>query len=347
MIERWQPNVPGASLCSMKVGGSVAWVSRPSSREEIEEDLRQAGEQGLPAVLLGAGSDVLLSDEGLEALVIIPATRTTEVIGEISFPEPPLPTTNERYRVESGKGFLELQEKSLEGSEYVWVRIGAGVPWGQLVMWSLGQGLLGLQWFARIPCAVGGAVYNNIHGEKRFFSEVVQEVISFSLERGWVHRLPSELDFAYDQSIFHQHKDEVIWEVVLRLRKGSPEEVAEAKAQYIEWTQAKTEKQPSGANSGSVFQNLSPEEPVVAETGMVAAGWYVDHAGCLGWSEGGMQVYPVHGNFITNTGEGTQEQFITLVERVRTHVYATYHVWLKPEVICIMRDSKERAWLMS
>lgn len=345
VTDRWQENVSGSTLCTMKVGGPVQWLSRPTTREELETDLEMAKEQGIPVRILGGGSDVLLPDDGFRGLIIIPANKTLEVMGEVSFDETPLPFFNERYRIERGKGFLELVEPTIEQGDYVWVRIGAGVPWGQVVMWTFTQGLLGLQGFARIPCTVGGGIYNNIHGEKRFLSEFVQTVTSFS--NRWRTRLPSELAFGYDHSVFHEVRNEVIWEVVLRLSKGSVEAVTQAKEQYLAWTKAKTEKQPSGANCGSVFQNLSPDESAVARTGMVAAGWYVDHAGCLGWSEGDMHVYPTHGNFFINQGNGTQRDFIRLVSRVREEVHIKYEYWLKPEVICIDSDGNDIAWQTS
>jgi UDP-N-acetylmuramate dehydrogenase len=342
--ERWQVGVLGASLCTMRTGGPIAWVSKPTTREELEADIKMAGEQGIAYRVIGGGSDILLPDEGFDGLVIIPTNRRLEMLSETNFPEPPLAMENQRYRQELGKGFLEMEKKIMAGHEQAWIISGAGVPWGQLVMWSFTQGLLGLQWFARIPCAVGGAIYNNIHGEKQFLSAVVQQVTSFSPTKGWVTRLPSELGFDYDRSVFHEHVDEVIWEVVFQLEKGLDNYVSEAKTQYLDWTKAKTEKQPSGANAGSVFQNLSPEDPVVNETGMLAAGWYVDHSGCLGWQKGGMCVYLTHGNFIVNNGTGTQQDFIHLVKKIRAQVYKMYKVWLKPEVLCIMADGNTYQW---
>ncbi|HSI20658.1 MAG TPA: FAD-binding protein [Verrucomicrobiae bacterium] len=341
-IDTWE-SVEGSVLTTMGVGGLVR-VSRPASAEELENDIKTAGEQGIPYRILGAGSDVLLPDEGFGGLLIIPANKTLEVLPDAHFSEAPLPTQNERYRREEGKGYLELEKIHLPEGEAVWVRVGAGVPWGQLVMWTLQQNLVGLQWFARIPCAAGGAVFNNIHGEKHFFSEVVQQVTSYSPRDGWVTRLPSALGFAYDYSVFHDHPEEAIWDIVIKLQRVSLEEAGKAKDLYITWTKAKTIAQPSGANSGSVFQNVSAFDEVVKETGMVAAGWYVEHAGCRGWEEGGLQVYPSHGNFIINKGMGTQKDFIRLVERVRNRVHEVYGIWLAPEVICFDAEGKNHQW---
>jgi UDP-N-acetylmuramate dehydrogenase len=342
---RWQFDVLGSSLTTMKVGGLIHAVSRPAALEELQADIAEAQKMNLPVRVLGAGSNVILPDAGFKGLVIIPSSKVCEVFTpDELFIEDPLPSDDVRYRTQ--EGFLNLSggDKRHEG-EVAYVRMAAGVPWGQAVIWSLSQGLVGLQWYARIPCNVGGAVYNNIHGEKHFVAEVVQEVRSVNMTTGALRAWrPSELHFSYDFSSFHAHKDEVIWDVTWKLHRVSVEEVAEAKAHYLEWTKAKTEVQPSGANCGSVFQNIKPEEADRLGTGMTAAGWYVDNAGCLGWEEGDMQVYPTHGNFIINRGMGTQGDFLRLVQRVRQNVQEKYGVVLMPEVECITETGEAHAW---
>jgi UDP-N-acetylmuramate dehydrogenase len=344
VTDRWQADVSASSITTMKAGGTARYVTRPSTLEELREDLAEAARQHLAVRVLGGGSNVVLPDGVMNTLVIIPSAKHC---GQFAPPQPyseePFITQDVRYRTEEGFLNLEGGIQKLPG-EPCFVRMGAGVAWGQAVMWALTQQMVGLHWYARIPCAVGGAVYNNIHGEKHFISEVVQEVTSINQHgelRTWK---PSELQFSYDFSVFHTLSAEVIWEVVFKLRGVSEAEVALAKDRYLKWTKAKAEVQPSGANCGSVFQNLPPEYADILGTGMTAAGWYVDHAGCLGWEEGDMQVYPGHGNFIINRGAGTQAQFLALVQRVRQQVHEQYGVWLLPEVECLTTEGKSIQW---
>lgn len=345
MNERWQPSVLGSSLTAMKVGGPVDWVSRPATQEELEADLRQAGEEGLPVRILGGGSNVLLPDVGLSGLVIIPSSKTREVLSNPSYPEQPITSEDVRYTRETNRAdVLHLQTPEQATGELTWVRLGAGLPWGQAVLWTLEQQLTGLQWYARIPCNVGGALYNNIHGEKHFLSEVVQEITSYTTKGEWQRRLPSQLDFFYDHSIFHELPNEVIWEGVFRLERVSEAEAAAARTQYLDWTKHKTTVQPSGANCGSVFQNLTATEQEKAGAESAAAGWYVEQVGAKGWTEGDMQVFPGHANFIVNQGNGTQADFRILVQRIREAVNNQFGIWLTPEVECIEPDGSSVTW---
>jgi len=343
LTERWQKDVLGSTLTSIKIGGSVAWVSRPGTEEELEADCAYAKEQGIPFWMIGAGSNLVLPDEGFNGLVIIPANRQTTILEDASYIESPDTTHYTRYSKEEDMGFLELSEKEIPTGQSIWVRLGAGVPWGQAVIWTLDQGATGLHWYARIPCAVGGAVYNNIHGEKHLLSEVVQEVRSYSPEKGWVSRFPSQLTFGYDVSVFHTAaRDEVIWDITFRLTKPSTEVVAAARDQYLEWTRAKVTAQPSGANCGSVFQNIDPTQ--VEEGASLSAAWYIDQTGCKGWQEGDMEVSNHHANFMNNRGNGTQAQARTLVERVREAVQAKFGLVLMPEVEFRLANGERLEW---
>lgn len=318
----------------------MAFVSKPKTGEELEADIAEAEARGLPWRVLGGGSNVLLPDAGFAGVIMIPAVKHLEWVGEAHFSETPLATSDTRYQA-AGEGYLRLEEQAVAGGEPAWVRMGAGVPWGQAVSWSLNQELTGLHWYARIPCAVGGAVYNNIHGEKHFLAEVIQEVVSYRPGSGWVRRLPSELRLGYDSSVFHAEKQEVIWEVCFKLERVSKEAAEAARSQYIAWTKAKVTAQPSGANCGSTFQNVPADQ---AQEGRVSAGWYIEHAGCMGWEEGALQVSSIHANFFTNRGGGTQSQVIRLMERVREAVHARFGIWLVPEVECMEPDGSIRNW---
>ena len=347
---RWQRDVIGSSITSMKVGGPLEYFSRPKTVTELLEDLSMAQEMKLSFRIIGAGSDILFHDDGFKGLIIQPALAECRVLSSdeiqkekydkiIQFIAEP------RYKREEKEAFLDLGTTVQgEESDYGYVQIDAGVPWGQAVMWSLTNGFIGLHWYARIPCFVGGAVFNNIHGEKHLLSEVVVGVWSITPGESAPTFIPvSELELGYDHSRFH-HTKEIILSVVLRLHRESTEVVQAAKQQYLQWTHAKTAVQPSGANAGSVFQNITPEQAKDAGQEMLAAAYYVDHGGLRGEQCGGMQVYPTHGNFIVNLGGGTQADFIQLVERVRAEVLKTYGVRLEPEVECITETGERHVW---
>lgn len=337
-MSEWQSGVLGKDLTSIKIGGPIRWVSRPHTKEELEADCQNAKAENLPCWVLGAGSNLILPDEGFDGLLIIPANKATEGV-DGAFEEAPYTEAMARYSKERG---MELPHHEVEAGEPAWFRLGAGVPWGQAVSWTLNQQAVGLHWYARIPCTVGGAAYNNIHGENHFVSEVIQEVTSFSMEHGWRTWKPSELGFAYDYSTFHAHKNDIIWDVTFKLEHVSKESAEAARTQYIAWTKAKVSAQPAGANCGSVFQNLEPSQ--VGPGKPLGAGWYIEEAGCKGWREGDMEVSPTHANFMSNLGNGTQGQVIALMQRVRQAVRDKFGVLLVPEVEVRQANGETYAW---
>ena len=343
-----QEGILGSTLTSMKVGGNIAYFWQPATMQELREALAFAKERGLPVKVIGGGSDLLLADNGFQGVLIRPAFKQIGRANLSAYAAQLEEWHNRqeapgRYRAEKGEQFLSLDEKDVdETGEPVALEIGAGVPWGQAVSTALRDGLSGLQWFARIPCHVGGAVYNNIHGQKRLLSESVLAVRALDLltgeEKLYGH---AELDFGYDHSRFHA-SHEIITSVVFILHPS--EQTEENQRLYLEWTKEKARVQPSGANSGSVFKNLTPEQAAVIGQEAVAAAWYVDQCGFKGQQVGGMQVYSGHANFIVNLGEGTQADFIQLVTQIRTAVNERFGVMLEPEVECVNERGQTYRW---
>lgn len=350
--ERWQTGMQGRELTSMKIGGPIQYFSKPKTLEELREDLQIAKEQGLPVTCLGGGSNLIMADRGFRGLLIRPQFTQLTVLSE-SGSEPYQPYLEElrakeaaapRYARGEEAGVLALERGTeARSGKTVLVEMGAGVAWGQAVMWSLQQNLAGLHWYARIPSQVGGAVFNNIHGEKHLLSEVICAVHALDRETGEERIFgPGDLAFGYDQSRFHR-RGEIVTRVIFALTEVSPDASAE-KQLYLDWTTAKSKVQPSGANCGSVFQNITPEQAREAGQTPLAAGWYVDQAGMKGEQVGGLQVYPGHANFIINHGDGTQADFIALVNRIRQRVKEKFGILLEPEAECIDEQGVRLSW---
>ena len=65
-----QEHVPLAPLTTFKIGGPARYFADVSSEEDIREAIQWAGEKGLPVIVLAGGSNVLVPDRGVDALVI-------------------------------------------------------------------------------------------------------------------------------------------------------------------------------------------------------------------------------------------------------------------------------------
>ena len=351
--QNWQLNCEAHTLTSMKLGGPIDYFVKVVSMGELKTSLKIAQEKGLKIKIIGGGSNLLFADQGFRGLVIQPAFREiqqleSEEAKKLQSYQEEMQTyaVTGRYRAENTADFLKLEEQISEGKigEPVLVEMGAGVNWGQAVAWSLQHSLAGLHYFARIPCQVGGAVYNNIHAEKRLLSDRICLVKALDPKTGEIkHYGTKDLEFGYDQSRFHQ-SCEVIISAIFQLDSVSPEQNKLNQQQYLDWTKQKVAVQPSGPNCGSVFQNFTQHVVEAKGYTAVAAGWYVDQCGLKGKQIGEMQVYPTHGNFIINLGQGTQVDFIQLVKEIRETVFKRFGLWLEPEVECINEQGEVHIW---
>ncbi len=353
-----QQNVSGADLTTMQVGGMVRFFARCKTIGEAQEAIAWAQGEGIRIRAVGAGSNLIIPDEGFDGLLLRLETSEKRVLSpdeQDAYKEAvtiwqQTVQPKARHTQGSGSGVLQLPvEEQDEPGKPTLVYLDAGLLWGAAVVWTLQQNLIGLHWFSRIPCRVGGAIFNNIHGGKHFFSEYIVAVHAIDADGNEQVFIQDQLAFGYDTSLFHQRRDLTIVGVVCVFNEVSPAVAAEKMSLYKEWTQEKTRVQPSGPNCGSVFQNLgeiSPElTPLAVAEGitMPEEGWshsaarYIDLAGGKGLRHGGMQVYPGHANFICNVGKaegvnGTARELAELISMLQQRVRERFCLEIIPEV---------------
>lgn len=285
----WKENVLGSSLTTIKIGGNVRYVAYPSSELELLETVKIAQEMSLKIKILGAGSNVIISDDGFSGLIIISRFEGTKVVGGIE------------------NGELE---------------VGSGEPLGKLINFCIENGLSGAENFARIPCQVGGATVNNIHGMNvKLWSEYVLSVQGIDLNAlEPFELLASECEFGYDQSIFQQ-KSLFISKVVLKFPYVGKTQSDILRQSYLDNLQKKSVVQPVLPNSGCAFKNLEK-----------SAGWYIDQLGYRGFELGGVAVHTEHGNFIVNKNGGTAREYLELSKQISQKALEKYGVKLEEEV---------------
>jgi UDP-N-acetylmuramate dehydrogenase len=205
---------PLARYSTYRIGGP-ATVVLPSSAEDLATAIRMAHEAGVPWFALGLGSNILLPDEGLDALV-----------------------------VRLGKGLDRL-----EGDGDRWV-VGAGLPAPLAARRTAAAGYAGLHIFVGVPGTVGGGVYMNAGCHGGDWSEVVESVTVVD-EAGRDSVVPrSEVPFTYRRSGLDGR---VVVEAAVRLRREEQPRLDEEITEMFEWRQSGTPfNQPC---CGSVFKN--------------------------------------------------------------------------------------------
>lgn len=217
-VRREEPLAPHTSA---KVGGAADLFAQPRSADEIAALLRWARASGVPARVIGGGTNLLVSDAGVEGLVIKPGTSRTAVVEQ------------------DGQPVLVAD---------------AAVTFANVARRMARMGYGGLEWATNVPGTMGGAAVNNagaFGGETR---SDLAGVVLLDCE-GNVRRLASEeMGYGYRTSALKRLElgTVAVLQVEMRLKLSTP---ARAQALVREYQRQRTETQPRQLSMGSVFAN--------------------------------------------------------------------------------------------
>ena len=220
---RLQQSVPLARLTAARIGGPADYLLIAKSAHELSEMVARLWALGIPFIVLGSGSNVLIRDGGVRDVVIFNRARQIE---------------------------FHLQDSP----PAVWAE--SGVNFGRLARQAARQGLSGLEWAAGIPGTVGGAVYGNAgaHGGEISTPLQVAEILhktEYGIQRDtWT---AERFEFAYRESVLKRsHLEMVVLSARFALKPESPEEI---QARMNQFTKRRRDTQPAGASLGSIFKN--------------------------------------------------------------------------------------------
>ena len=188
---------PMANHTSFRIGGPAP-MAFPASAEELTELYRYCLEQKVCPLILGAGTNVLAPDEGLETLVIC-----TKGLSKIT---------------DMGNGMIEAE---------------AGVPMAKLACFARDLGLTGLEFSHGIPGTVGGGVYMNGGAYGGEMCQVAVSTMALLPDGSLWEAAGEEQEFSYRNSAF-QRKNAVILKTRFQLKQGRPEDIAEKMRELME-----------------------------------------------------------------------------------------------------------------
>jgi len=261
-----QRNVPLAPYSTLKIGGLADFFARPKGAKELSRCLSAAQEAGIPWLLLGGGSNMLISDRGFRGLAI-KAER---------------PATKQRNSAD----VLALERDAVH------LRCDAGLATAGLSRWAAGLGWTGLEWAAGIPGTIGGAAAGNAGAYGGDMQQCVERVLAWFPDGERVVE-SADLGYGYRASRFKRSADPAaILSVDVRLVPASKEECV---ARIEENEKNRREKQPTERSCGSVFKNPYQDH----------SGRLIEAAGLKGASVGGAEISLKHGNFFINRGDAT------------------------------------------
>lgn len=287
-------DVPLGPLTWYGVGGSAAIFARPSSIAQLSALLARCRERGVPAYCLGSGANLLVTDEGVDGVVV-------------KLDDPTFAT-------------LTIEDHM--------VTVGAGFDLMKLVLATAKAGLRGLEVVAGIPASVGGAVRMNAGGAFGDTGSCVQRVQVMSDAGQVYYRDRDDLVFDY------RHSNIVapfILEVSFELTPDDPDDLMRRVKEIFLY---KKNSQPMGESSaGCAFKNPTPPDPEEGGS-PIAAGQLIDRAGLKGFTIGGASVSPVHANFIVaDKATATANDVKAVIDHVQATVRERFGMTLEREVV--------------
>ena len=201
-----------------RIGGPADRLVQPESTEELQQAIQEAQKAGETYYVIGGGSNLLVSDEGIAGTVI-------QLGGSLTG--------------------LQISETSIIAE--------AGVPLPFLARKAAEHGLSGLEFAAGIPGSVGGAVVMNAGAYQGQISNVNEQVICCDASGHLITLHAADCGFAYRNSRFKNNRELVIVSVKMNLQPGRKEDILE---QMQKNTASRNAKQPvEYPNAGSIFKN--------------------------------------------------------------------------------------------
>lgn len=325
---------------TLELGGQADHFFEAESGDQVGDALRWAREHGQKVHILGGGSNLVVSDEGVRGLVL---------------------------RVNSsGIGLTDAGDD-------VAMNVAAGEAWDEVVAVSVERGLVGLECLSGIPGTAGATPIQNVGAYGAEVADVLESVEVMDCQSLEILRLDKDAcGFSYRSSCFRRNPGRyVVLAVDFRLRRTGPVELryeelrrameqgsvdpgpAEVRSVVLELRRSKgmVVEEGSPSSVGSFFVNpvvgRESYERIVASAGCrvpayrlhdgrfkIPAAWLIEHAGVeKGFRHGGVAVSSHHSLALIHHGGSTTRELLELATKIRERVRSRFAVVLKPEPV--------------
>jgi UDP-N-acetylmuramate dehydrogenase len=323
----------------LRVGGPARKIVHAHTENELIEFVKAADKNNEQVLILGGGSNLLISDAGFEGTVI---------------------------RVESKGNALDYDACS--GGM---IEVSAGEDWDKFVALTIDKGFADLESLSGIPGTVGGAPIQNIGAYGHEVSETIARVKTFDRQKNEIVTFSNlECKFSYRHSIFKEELGRyVILNVTFQLRKGEQSlpiayaelakhlsvnigdrvKVSDVRKAVLQLRASKgmlIDSKNEINSAGSFFINpilskeiadsLPSEAPRWQQPDgkiKTSAAWLMEHAGInKGEKLAGAQISNKHVLALTNSGDATAEDIVELAKKARKKVFEKFGIKLQAEV---------------
>jgi UDP-N-acetylmuramate dehydrogenase len=284
------------------IGGPADIFAETRVVEAFVAAMEIARASGLDYVVIGGGTNLIVSDSGFRGVVL-------------------------RFVAERLMG---------AGNRVV---SDAGVVLQDLVDFSIERGLAGIETLAGIPGSVGAAVYGNAGAYGHSISERVHSVRF--LDGGLVRIFDrEECEFQYRESIFKDHKEWIILSTELILEPADADILRKTAGDILKVRNEKFP--PTMKCAGSIFKNfllaelpaaVAAEVPAaVIREGKVPAAYFLEQVGAKGMTQGDIHVADYHANLLYNGGNGTARELCQVIGELKGRVRERFGIDVEEEV---------------
>lgn len=306
--------IPGAEVLegepmsrhtTFKVGGCARLFVTLSDEEDIVRLIAALKEAGEKFEIIGRGSNLLVSDEGYDGVIICINNKDAkaEILMDAMGEGETMPGEGETMPREGAVTFYAP----------------AGMSLITLSTMARDASLTGLEFACGIPGTIGGAIIMNAGAYGGEIADVVTSVRAVDTNGDVREYSREEMKFRYRGS-YAMDAGLVVLGATFALKRGEKEEIAETMKENLS---KRSSAQPlEYPNAGSTFKR--PEGDF--------AGRLIEEAGLKGFSIGGAQVSTKHAGFIVNTGEATATDILALTDHVINTVYEKTGVKLELEI---------------
>lgn len=315
--------VPLKPYCNFAVGGQAALFYEVTSESELMRLYRflRTEQLNLPIVLLGQGCNLLLSDNGVNALVIYLGDRFAKTALSPDYHTWDYPYIEEIQRHHALQGKEHLSEE--EWQSYALIHVQAGQTLKRTVQLAAQNSYSGLEFACGIPGTVGGTTYMNAGAYGGTVADCLLGVRYLSPDCNIIELRPGYLDLQYRSSYFMSPamQGAVILGVTYLVQKANKQDIA---AVIKDLTIKRESLQPLNyPSAGSIFKR--PEG--------YYAGKLISDAKLKGFRIGGAMVSDLHAGFIVNVATDCQSRDICrLIHKIQKTVQSLYGVTLATEV---------------
>lgn len=301
---------------TFRIGGNADLFVTARDTDTLVNALRAAHALDIPVFLLGGGSNLLVSDDGLRGMTLRNACERVEFDGTVA-------------HVECGADYLAFISQCRDA------------------------GLAGLAYAAGIPGSVGGAIYGNAGCYGQDIGARVLECTVASMDGSRVETLPAAwFEFAYRDSRL-KREPRVLLSAAIQLERGERAAIQREMDEKLEIRRVKHPQWRVEPTAGSYFKNLPPGFQVPGlphspGTQRIPAGALLDACDGRTVRVGDAAVFAKHANILVNAGHATAHDMLSLAEILARRVRARFGVELEAEVMFLgerpdVSDAVERA----